>query len=308
MSDSNNAKHSPIRYFLGIDGGGTKTALLLTDISGTDIRQTTAAACNPMDVGFDAAESILGCAIDEICKGIPLSAISMFAGIAGGGSSESRRQLHDFFSDFGFGVFDNDSDNINILEAGLSDRDGISVIMGTGICVQAKYGNTLHRVGGWGYFVDKGGSGFNLGRDALDAYYSAYDGSGAETLLSALIEEKTQCSPEALVGQIYAGGKTFVASFAPLVTEAARHGDRMAPAILDQNAYCIARLIFAAEKHLPAEIESVPVVLCGGLSHETEIVSRLEHFLSSHPRLKQECLTREPVEGAAMRAKKLGGF
>ena len=82
----------------------------------------------------------------------------------------------------------------------------------------------------------------------------------------------------------------------------------MALSILDQNAFCIARLIFAAEKHLPAEITAVPVVLCGGLSHETEIVSRLEHFLSSHPRLKQECLTREPVEGAAIRAKKLGGY
>lgn len=308
MSGANTAKSTQIRYCLGIDGGGTKTALLLTDIDGAVIRQITAAACNPMDVGFACTETILREAIDRICEDIPRSEISMFAGIAGGGGSAPRGQLHEFFSGFGFGVFDNDSDNINILEAGLSNRDGISVIMGTGICVQAKYENTLHRVGGWGYFVDKGGSGFNLGRDALDAYYSAYDGSGEETQLSELINEKTQCTPEALVSQIYAGGKTFVASFAPLVAEAARHGDRMAMSILDQNAYCIARLIFAAEKHLPVEITVVPVVLCGGLSHETEIVSRLEHFLSSHPRLKQECLTREPVEGAAMRAKKLGGY
>ena len=154
MPDLNTSKSTQVRYCLGIDGGGTKTALLLTDISGAVIRHTTAAACNPMDVGFASAETILREAIDRICEDIPKSEISMFAGIAGGGASAPRGQLHDFFTDFGFGVFDNDSDNINILEAGLSNRDGISVIMGTGICVQAKYENTLHRVGGWGYFVD----------------------------------------------------------------------------------------------------------------------------------------------------------
>ncbi len=308
MSDLNSRKQSKIRYALGIDGGGTKTALLLTDADGNAIRSHTAAGCNPMDIGFAQTEQILHDAITAVSTGISLSEIAMFAGIAGGGGPAAQEKLNGFFSGLGFAAFDNDSDNRNILEAGLGERDGISVIIGTGICVQAKCGEVLHRIGGWGYFVDKGGSAFNLGRDALDAYYSAYDGSGDETMLTALIDEKTGCSPEALVSKIYAGGKTFVASFAPLVTEAARHGDRMAQSILDTNAYCIARLIFAAEKHFPAEMDAVPVVLCGGLSHETEIISRLEHFLSSHPRLKQECMSREPVWGAAMLAKKLGGF
>ncbi len=292
------------RYCLGIDGGGTKTALLLTDADGIPVRQSITAGCNPMDGGFAHAENILRCTIEEICADIPMSDIVMFAGIAGGGGS-AKNCLHDFFSTFGFASFDNDSDNRNILEAGLGDRDGISVIIGTGICVQAKCGDALHRVGGWGYFIDRGGSGFNLGRDALDAYFSAYDGSGDSTCLTSLIEERTQCSPEELVSRIYAGGKTFIASFAPLVTEAARSGDRIALSILDSNTYCIARLILAAEKHLPVEIDAVPVVLCGGLSHETEIVSRLERFLSSHPRLIVECMTKEPVWGAVMTAKKL---
>ena len=292
-------------YFLGIDGGGTKTALLLCDGDGDAVRETVTAACNPMDIGFERAFDILHRAINEVCGGIPHEKIAMFAGIAGGGSADAIGKLSDFFADFGFCTYANEGDNRNILEAGLGERDGISVIIGTGICVQAKCGAFLSRVGGWGYFVDRGGSGFNLGRDALDAYYAAYDGSGEETLLTSLIEAKTQCSPEALVGQIYAGGKTFVASFAPLVPEAARSGDRIALAILDRNAHCIARLIFAAEKQLPAGMESVPVVLCGGLSHEREILRRLERFLSSHPRLKTECMTKEPVWGAAMAAKKL---
>ena len=305
MLRTTKAANQNIRYFLGIDGGGTKTALLLTDADGTPLRARNTDGCNPMDIGFARAQDILRHAVEDICAGIPSAEIAMFAGIAGGGSASARQTLHEFFSDFGFGAYDNNGDNYNILEAGLGDRDGISVIIGTGICVQAKCGEELHRVGGWGYLIDRGGSGFNLGRDALDVYFSACDGSGEQTCLTTLIETRIQCSPEELVGRIYAGGKTFVASFAPLVAQAAQQEDRIALSILDRNAYCIARLIFAAEKQLPAEMESVPVVLCGGLSHEREILWRLERFLSSHPRLKIECMAREPVWGAVMLAGKM---
>ena len=127
-------------------------------------------------------------------------------------------------------------------------------------------------------------------------------------MLTSLIEEQTQCTPEELVGKIYAGGKTFVASFAPLVTEAARQGDSISHSILERNTDCIARVILAAAKHFPAGEEPIPVVLCGGLSHVAEIVVGVKERLASHPRLSTECLTREPVEGAVMLAKKLGGF
>ena len=308
MSEMTLRNNSGIRYALGIDGGGTKTALMLTDADGTVCRTLTVDGCNPMDIGFARTVKLLRNAIDEICEGIPMSEIAMFAGIAGGGSASARKELNDFFSIFEFGAFDNQGDTYNILEAALDGRDGISVIIGTGICVQARSGENLYRVGGWGYFVDRGGSGFNLGRDALDAYYSAYDGSGEETLLSSMIETKTQCTPQELVGKIYAGGKTFVASFAPLVSEAARQGDSIAHSILERNTDCIARVILAAAKHFPAGEEPIPVVLCGGLSHDAEIVAGVKEKLASHPRLSTECLTREPVIGAVMLAKKLGGL
>lgn len=291
--------------YLGIDGGGTKTALLLCDREGNEIRRHYAAACNPMDIGFDTAFGILRNAIGEVCRGIPLSTVSMFAGIAGGGSADAKRRLSEFFGEFGFSAYDNDGDNRSILEAGLGGRDGISVILGTGILAQAKYGGSLARVGGWGYLVDGGGSGYNLGRDALEAYYAAHDGSGNPTCLTALIEEKTACTPEALVGRIYAGGKAFVASFAPLVTEACRSGDDIADAILDRNAACAARLIMACETYFPDETERIPVVLCGGLTADAAYVARITKKLETHQRLAVECMRCEPVLGAVMAAKKL---
>lgn len=42
-------------YYLGIDGGGTKTALKLTDGDGVVLRTLEAASCNPYDSGMNAA-------------------------------------------------------------------------------------------------------------------------------------------------------------------------------------------------------------------------------------------------------------
>ena len=294
-----------MRYYLGIDGGGTKTALLLTDGEGNVIRREYADACNPMDIGLERAKDILRRAIGDICHTVPMSSVTMFAGIAGAGSDAAKQEMHRFFASFGFGRFENDSDNRNILEAGLGERDGISVIVGTGICAFAKCEGKLNRIGGWGYFVDRGGSGFNLGRDALDAYFSAYDGTGEMTLLTELIEEKTNCLPETLVGRIYSGGKAYVASFAPLVTEAFLRGDAAADAILERNASCAARVILAAGKHFSEDQKPIPVVLCGGLSGDAAFVSRLTRMLAQDPRLHIEILSREPVWGAVMAAMKL---
>ena len=54
-------------YFLGIDGGGTKTALVLADAGGNIMRTLRTKNCNPFDIGIDACKEVLGNAIREIC-------------------------------------------------------------------------------------------------------------------------------------------------------------------------------------------------------------------------------------------------
>ena len=110
MSEMTLRNNSGIRYALGIDGGGTKTALMLTDADGTVCRTLTVDGCNPMDIGLARTVKLLRNAIDEICEGIPMSEVAMFAGIAGGGSASARKELNDFFSIFEFGAFDNHGD------------------------------------------------------------------------------------------------------------------------------------------------------------------------------------------------------
>lgn len=290
--------------YLGIDGGGTKTALALADSSGRIISTLRTDCCNPIDIGLGRSKEVLSDAIYTICRGVRLSQVTMFAGIAGGTSGGMKEALREFFGGFGFRRFGNDSDNLNIISAGLGKGDGISVILGTGICVWSRYKGESRRVAGWGYLIDDGGSAYNIGRDALGAFFRAHDGSGAESPLTRRIAE-TCTSPEELLKKVYDEGKKTIAGFSPLVFEAAEAGDSLAESILDRNLAFAAGLIKTAAKRFP-ESGHVKVVLAGGLTEQPSLTDRLTKALSDE-RFELNILGCEPVEGAVKLAMELGG-
>ncbi len=280
--------------FLGIDGGGTKTELLLTDEEGNTLSHIKVGPTNPIDLGAEAAFGTLAEGITRVCEGIPYSAIYAYAGLAGGLSGDTNRLrecLERFcFANFGFG-----SDNDNIIAAGLKGEDGVSVIMGTGVCLWRIKDGTRFQVGGWGYLFDKGGSGYHLGREAAEAYYAAVDGSGKPTVLTQLLEQRCECGGKALLNKLYAGGKRYIASLAPDVLEAADQGDEVASAIVTRNAQVMAELISVAARPFD---DRVKVVLAGGISQHEGIFSQLKNYLPSDKEYQVERLSCAPVMGA----------
>lgn len=288
------------RYYLGIDGGGTKTELALADASGRVIRTCRVGACNPVDVGLEAAKRILRDAICEICQGIRWSAISVFAGIAGGSTAGVREELAAFFASFGFAHFQNDSDNRNIIAAGLGSKDGMTVILGTGFCIYTQKDGVHHRISGWGYLLDDGGSGYNLGRDALHAYYAAYDGTGEKTLLSEEIDRIHPGGADRLLPFVYEDSKRAIGSFAPAVFAACARGDNVAQKILERNVEIAASLIMRAAKTLDGD--RIPTVLAGGLTKEARMIDLLRAALRSDERICMEILQDDPVKGALLLA------
>ena len=70
-------------YFLGIDGGGTKTELALSDHDGKIISQIILDGCNPNTVGIENTKRIIKDGIAQVCKDIPISSVAIYAGIAG---------------------------------------------------------------------------------------------------------------------------------------------------------------------------------------------------------------------------------
>lgn len=305
------------KFYLGIDGGGTKTELVLADSQGEIIRQLFAQGCNPMDVGIEKTKKILREAISELCIGIPYSGISVFAGIAGGNSGRMKEEITQFLGEMGFCEFDNDSDSLNIIAAGLGDKDGVAVIMGTGICAFARAEGKLSRVAGWGYFFDNGGSAYNLGRDAISAYYCALDGSGVATALTDKIkrwaDENLALDTDEmetgrlLLGKLYTGGKKLIAGFAPMVFEAAEEGDIVAKEIVDRNMEEAAHIIETARKKLGEKNEqkAVPVVIAGGLTKQERLLEFLSEKLEEPEKCKLSILGCAPVMGAVNLARNL---
>ena len=288
-----------IRYYLGVDGGGTKTEFVLTDEEGHVEARTVLGASNPNDVGIKTACAILGDGITEVCGARPRSSVSAFFGLAGGISGDNQTLIKHFLAQYHFGACENGSDAANAVAAALGQADGISVILGTGSITFSQCNGAQARHGGYGYLFGDGGSGFSLGRDAIAAALAAEDGSGPATLLREAVRNK--CGGKTVLEKLpvfYESPKRTVASYAPLVFEAYAAGDGVAKAILTESLARIADTVRRAASRFDPSVQ-IPVVLSGGVStHAGEsILPILGEFLEQERYALSVC-DRTSVEGA----------
>ena len=292
-------------YYLGIDGGGTKTEFLLRDAKGETVSSCIRSASNPNDVGMTSAQAALDDGIRTVCGNIPFSRVFCYAGIAGGTSGQNRAALLHFLASFGFARCDCGSDNENIIAAGLGGGDGITLIVGTGICAFTVKDGSRTRTSGWGYLLDRGGSAYNFGNDALYAYYAALDGTGIKTSLTEAVRRQSGLEPNELLAKLYAEGKRYIASFAHLVFEEAEKGDAAAQEIVLRNAEAVKNVLSAASSPF-GDAEGIRVVLSGGLTGERYFLDRLHSVLPAN-RYALSVLPCRPVEGALLLARALNG-
>lgn len=288
-----------INYLLGIDGGGTKTEFLLTDLYGKTIKRKVLGPSNPVNIGIENTKQILKTGITRICEGINPAEISLFAGLAGGITGDNKENIGNFLSGLGFGAFDNGSDTENALKIALDDDDGIVVIVGTGIVAFAQKNGIRKRIGGWGFLIDKGGSGFHFGSDALNSALSYLDGRGGSPLILSLIEKQLNKPLTDAIPDIYAAGAAYAASFAPVIFEAFKNGDKEADAIIGRNAREIALIIRTG-----LEFTENKAVLCGGLCRHKDI---LEPFLTKefNDGINLIFSDESPINGAVKLAKSI---
>ena len=298
------AKDTESRYYLGIDGGGTKTEFLLADGEGKEVRRVLLGSCNPNDIGMDATLEVLNRGILETCGNLPKHRISVFAGIAGSTTGDHKQRILALLEKHRFARIAADTDAKNAVAAALNGEDGIAVIMGTGSIAFVQVDGVSRRIGGFGYLLGDGGSGFAIGRDAIAAALTEEDGCSRPTLLRTMVHEK--CGGKTIwdqVSEFYRGGKRLIASYAPLVFEAYRAEDWAAIEILRKNMQAIAQLIEGAASRLP-HLEEIPVVLCGGLTRDSDILLPLltEALQESQRTYTLRLCTRSMARGALIMA------
>ena len=293
-------------YYLGIDGGGTKTELALSNPEGKIVSRLFMDGCNPNTVGIERTKRIIEDGIIQACKDVPLSSAVVYAGIAGCASEIYADEIKTMLEKMSFAAFDVGSDNNNIVAAGLGNNEGITMILGTGICSYVVKKEETKRIAGWGYLFDNGGSAFHIGRDAINAYFSAYDGTGEETTLVQRIKQTFGYSNEELLKYLYSGGNKLVSSYAMYVFEEAEKGDKVSVSILKKHIAEIARLIRASLSHFSDYDKKIPVILGGGLTNQALLLPYLLDELGDDIKsCSIQVLDVPPVNGALELAKAL---
>ena len=91
-----------IKYYLGIDGGGTKTEFCLVNAHGMQLCSALLGASNPNDTGLDETCALLAQGIDKVTDGYDRAQISCFAGIAGAATGDNAAHITNFLRTLGF--------------------------------------------------------------------------------------------------------------------------------------------------------------------------------------------------------------
>lgn len=227
--------------YVGIDGGGSKTELVLFQADGTVRNVVFVEGSNPNDRGVEKTLEVLSEGLEQLLGRYHPAAI--FAGIAGASAGDHSSVITKFLQEKIHTRVYTDTDAANILSYGDDPENAGALICGTGSCVFIRKGGERHRLGGWGYLFDQAGSAYDVGKDAFRCALAVEDGMMEENRLSRRIEEELGGKTFANVPMIYKKGRPYIASFARLVVAVAEEGEPCALEILRSNAQRLALLI-----------------------------------------------------------------
>ena len=255
------------RVLIGIDGGGTKTEFVLFTETGEVLKRLKLPQSNPNDIGFDKCCALISEGIDVLLEYAP-DVQAVFGGIAGCASGNNAERLTSFlkrrYKSLEVWI---DTDGVNALSYIGDAQESMALICGTGSVMFVREKGKNHRIGGWGYLFDEAGSAYDIGKEAIRVALAEMDGMGPKSLISKLLMEQMKGDVWSSLSMIYEKGKSYIASLAPLVFQAAIEGDSIAYDILKMNAEYLSKMILTAKTNYAC---GNTVVVCGGIWEHNE--------------------------------------
>jgi N-acetylglucosamine kinase-like BadF-type ATPase len=309
-----------VPYFLGIDGGGSKTTCAVGD-EVSRLATVTAGPSNITRVGEVRARESLHAAIRQACAaaGIdPRHLQRSCIGAAGAGREEIAGVVHQIVAEVVPGEIEVVGDMAIALEAAFGEGPGVIVIAGTG---SIAYGRDAHgctaRAGGWGFAVSDEGSAHWIGRTAIATLLRAADQAdendqGAQKPSSLFRELQAAWKLDSLEQLARAANSNpDFAGFLPAVLAAAEDGDAVAQQVLGQAAAELARLAKIIVRRLFSEQASsaasaVPMAMAGGVFRHARKVRELfyNEVRAAHSNVVLKGDVIEPVHGALQMARR----
>jgi N-acetylglucosamine kinase-like BadF-type ATPase len=260
--------------FLGVDGGGTKTAFCLLTGSGELAAVVEAvSAYSSGDLGL--LPGVLQDGVSAVCSkaGItPVDIRQAFFGIPAYGESRAAVPVLDRVPSqvLGHDRYSCDNDMVCGWAGSLALADGVNVISGTGSMAYGERAGRRARTGGWGEVFGDEGSAYWIAVRGLSAFSRMSDGREPAGPLHPLVREHFAAVVDldvldVVLGQ-WGGDRGRVAAVCPVVVAAADAGDATAARIVDDAAVELVRLVEAARRRLGFSVdESVPVSYSGGV-------------------------------------------
>ena len=295
------------QYFLGLDGGGTKTDCILVDASGKTLARSTAGPSNPIRAGYAKAWFTLSDAADVVLEHQHIKACDIrgiYAGIGGAGREVVAKRIATFLENaFPEAAVTVTTDLAITLQAAVGDGEGLVLIIGTG---SAAYGRDARgataRAGGRGPWFSDEGSAFDIGRRALAAVVRAEENRGPDTALSHRVLKWLGCSEwNRVLDWVVKNPDDVFPRIFPLVAELGDKGDPVCEAILTNAAESLTELAASVLSRLNLNDREIPIAKAGGTVGRSKFLdAAIDDGLSRvAPRGRLIPLAMKPAEAAA---------
>jgi glucosamine kinase len=274
---------------VGIDGGGSKTRVIVADEQGTTLGEVVGPGSAVRPGQHEHSADVIAASVTDALASCGMSHVVpkvLCVGVAGAGREPERQGLWQAL--VGREVAEEivvHPDFSIALDDAFGEGPGILLISGTGSAAFGRAPNgAAARCGGWGPVFGDEGSGAWVGRRALSVVAAAADGREPETALMGAVLTAAQVNdPQELVAWAAQASPGQFATLAPVVSSVAEAGDLRANAILSLaveelvlHVRALARTLFGDER------AAIPVAFTGGmLTRGTTLRKRLEQRLRS---------------------------
>jgi N-acetylglucosamine kinase-like BadF-type ATPase len=285
--------------FLGVDSGGTKTALCLISGRGDLVPQTDTEGTYYTNRGIELVGGIelvarvLQEGVTSVCAQAQISPREIqyaFFGLPSYG--EIARDLPALgeapHAALGHNRYRCDNDMVCGWAGSLGAADGINVVSGTGSITYGQRAGVGVRVGGWGELFGDEGSAYWIAIRGLNAVSRMSDGRLPKGPLFVTICQQLGLTVELELVDVvlnrWRGDRSKIAGLSRLVSQAADLGDEHAAAVLHEAGRELALLVDATRRRLQYPPgETVPVSYSGGTFSAARVLDAFRRQLELRP-------------------------
>lgn len=292
-------------YTVGIDGGGTKTELVVVDSTGLVAAQTRGGGMNGCFIPKEQCRSNLSQVLADISQLFQyMDEVSCVYTVMVG--HEFHALLSEYFPQADLSSVGEYS--CALAAGGSMEPRGVVIIAGTGSGVSGWNGEQNHiGIGGWGMTLGDEGGATDIAVQAFKAAVRARDGRGAQTeLLPELLNyfniQSLWAMPSALSHQTIMRHE--FAGFSAVVSRLADSGDEVAQRIMREAGESLASDAVYVAGRLFQPDDVFPVVLSGGVfqSGRWVIDPIRQAFAGMYPNADVHQVVMPPAQAAALLA------